>query len=254
MNTTLQRLRRMPVWTAVIVSVALSGCATPPKPGAERIDADWPDFPAAEPAETVFRLDESASLMLARVEPEGPMARLGHSHVVGGAILSGRIVTGGNAPRAEVVLHAADIEVDRPSWRRAHGLKPELEASAIEGTRANLLGPEVLDVENFPNIDARSVAIRGPGWLPDVELAVRWRGRVQQFKLPVTVRREGNRIEAIGRFDLRHSDFGIQPFSAAGGALRVSDRIEVRFRIVAVAEAADVAIIAGQTKDPGMSK
>lgn len=250
MNTTSYRLRRVLVCAAAaILSIALSGCATPPEPDPGRVDASWPAFPAADPSETVYRLDESASLMLARVDPEGPMARLGHSHVIGGAVLSGRIVTGGAEPRSEVSVRVSDIEVDRPAWRREHGLEPELEASAIEGTRANVLGPEVLDAENFPTIEVRSVSIRGPEWLPDVEVAIRWRGRVEQFSLPVTVRRNGDRIEALGRFDLHHSDFGFQPFSAAGGALRVSDRIEIRFRIVAVAEAPDIAIIAGQATD-----
>ena len=258
MNTTSPRLYRNPVPAAapivVIATTLLFGCATPPDPVTERVETAWPSFRSPGAEETVYRIDESASLLLARVDPEGPMARLGHSHVVGGAVLSGRIVTGGSGTRSEIFVDANDIQVDRPSWRRAHGLKPGLDDSAIEGTRANLLGPDVLDAENFPRIEARSVAILGPDWLPDVELAVRWRGRVQPFSLPVTVRRAGNRIEALGRFDLHHSDFGFQPFSAAGGALRVSDRIQVRFRIVAVAEAADVAIIAGQATDPGMSE
>jgi len=258
MNMPLPRTRpKVGVAIFALAAGGLFGCATAPAPApdtapsADPASADWPAFAQPAANETVYRVDESASALLARVDPSGPMARLGHSHVVGGAVLSGRIVTGAAAPRAEVHVRVRDLAVDRPAWRRAHGLKAELDASAIEGTRRNLLGPRVMDAESHPRIDVRSVAVSGPAWLPEVELAIRWRGRVRQFGVPVAIRLDGERIEAVGRFDLRHSDFGLDPFSAAGGALRVSDRIQIRFRIVATAVASDVAIIADQPMNPG---
>lgn len=232
--------RMLLVLAAVLAGAA---CSTAPlAPPAERAPAaDWPAFPPPADSETVYRIDESRSVLLARVDPEGPMARLGHSHVVGGAVLSGRLVTGGAGPRADVRVRAADFEVDRPEWRRAHGLESDLDDSAIEGTRRNLLGPGVLDAGAHPLIEARSVEIRGPEWLPVARIAVRWRGSVRAFDVPVAVQRDDATLVASARIELRHTDFGIEPFSAAGGALRVSDRIEVRLRIVAER---DVAIIA----------
>jgi hypothetical protein len=238
------------VAAAAAVSV-LAGCAAPSQRAAETAPAaDWPAFAEPSSAETVYRIDESASLLLARVDPAGAMARLGHSHVVGGPVLSGRLVAGPDGPRADLRIDTGAFDVDRPAWRRAHGLKPELDASAVEGTRDNLLGPDVLDADNHPTIDVRSTAAAGPDWLPEITLRVRWRDRVREYAAPVAIDRDDDRVTLRGLLDLHHSDFGFQPFSAAGGALSVSDRIRVRFRIVAVAETGDIAIIADRPTTP----
>lgn len=232
---------------AAAAAAATVACAGPLPREAERDRFDWPPFERPGPGETVYRVDEQASRVLARVDPAGPMARLGHSHVVGGRVVGGTLVVGDDGARADFRLRAADFGVDEPAWRRAHGLDPELDAEAIAGTRRNLLGPDVLDAGAHPTLDVRTVDVAGPGWLPDVTLRVRWRGRVHEYTLPVTVRRAAGRIEMAGRLDLHHSDFGLTPFSAAGGALRVSERITVRFEIAAVAERRDVAIIADRS-------
>jgi polyisoprenoid-binding protein YceI len=230
----------------------LAACAAPRDHAGDPGDgADWPAFEPPSGVERIYRIDEQTSKLVARVDPVGPMAGLGHSHVVGGAVLSGRIVVGDSGARADVRVNAGAFEVDRPEWRRAHGLKPELDAAAIDGTRANLLGPDVLDAEAHPTIDIRSVAVAGPAWLPDVTLRIRWRDRVREFTLPVAIERDPGRLQLAGRLDIRHSDFGFEPFSAAGGALRVSDRIRVRFRIEALAERGDIAIIPGRSTHPG---
>lgn len=42
---------------------------------------------------------------------------------------------------------------------------------------------------------------------------------------------EAERVEVSGRMTLDQTTFGIAPFTALGGALRVLDRVDVRFRI-----------------------
>lgn len=214
----------------------LIGCATTPEPSEPPAEpAEWPSFAQPQSDENVFRVDSSASEVLVRVDPEGPMARMGHSHVVGGPVLSGIVVTGsgiGDA-RLDLEIDVAAIEVDRPQWRRAQGLKPELDADAINGTRDNLRSERVLNVSEHPAISIRSVAVTGPDWIPTVTARIRLRGEIREVAVPVAVTRSGQTIQAIGQFEVLQSDFGIEPFSAAGGALRVSDRMQIRFRIVA---------------------
>ncbi len=228
-----------PAFPAMAVAL-LIGCAATPKPPAEREPevAEWPSFSRPAARETVYRVDTQASEVLIRVDPEGPMARLGHSHVIGGPVISGIVVTGGDNPNARLDLEidTRSLQVDRPEWRRTLGLKAELNAEAIQGTRNNMRSERVLDVLRYPEIGIRSVAIEGPAWIPQITARIRLRGEVRELSLPVAVVRSGPRIEAIGQFELLQSDFGIQPFSTAGGALRVSDRMRIRFRIVALAE------------------
>jgi len=221
---------------SMLSAALLIACATAPAPQEQAPEAaQWPPFSGPAPDETVFRVDRLASQVRIRVDPAGPMARLGHSHVVGGPVISGIIVIGNdNADsRFDLSIDATALEVDRPEWRRAQDLEPELDASAIQGTRDNMRSARVLDVARHPEIAIRSTAIKGPDWLPTVTLRIRLRGEVRELAVPVAVERAGPRIVASGQFDLRQSDFGIQPFSTAGGALRVADRMRIRFRIVA---------------------
>ena len=53
----------------------------------------------------------------------------------------------------------------------------------------------------------------------------------RSFAVPVQVRVEAATLEASGTFELRQSDFGIEPFSVLGGALRVEDRLDVSFEL-----------------------
>jgi polyisoprenoid-binding protein YceI len=138
----------------------------------------------------------------------------------------------GNA-RVDLSVDASALEVDKPEWRAADGLEPELDEAAISGTRANMRGERVLDVTNHPEISIRSLSVDGPTWLPDVTVRIRLRGEVREVVVPIAVERTDRRLIASGAIDLLQSDFGIQPFSTAGGALRISDRMRIRFRIIA---------------------
>ena len=48
------------------------------------------------------------------------------------------------------------------------------------------------------------------------------------------IRRDATSVEARGSLALRQTDFGITPFSVAGGAIQVADVLEVSFVITAV--------------------
>lgn len=214
----------------------LVGCAGAP----ERISNDlrsvpWPEFAQQKPNETLYRIDTAASHLRIRVDPEGPMARLGHSHVIGGSVISGTILVsdGGDGARADLSVDAAALEVDAPPWRAADGLEPELDQAAIAATRKNMLGERVLDVADHPEISIRTVQVSGPIWMADATARIRLRGEVREVVFPVAVDLTDRQLTVRGVFDLLQTEFGIEPFSAAGGALRVSDRMRIRFLIVA---------------------
>ncbi|HMB37973.1 MAG TPA: YceI family protein [Wenzhouxiangellaceae bacterium] len=214
----------------------LVGCAgVPERPDGESASVPWPGFAPPKPGETTYRVDPAASRLRIRVDPEGPMARLGHSHVIGGNAISGTVVLNGKheSTRLDLSIDASALDVDRPEWRAAEGLETELDDAAISGTRANMRGERVLDVANHPEISIRSLSVDGPAWLPDVTARIRLRGEIREVVVPIAVERTERRLIASGAIDLLQSDFGIQPFSTAGGALRVSDRMRIRFRIVA---------------------
>jgi len=245
MNMLLQLFRRLSLpssgqWISRVSAVAaltlLFGCAgTPERPAEEPASVPWPDFAPPHPNEETFRVDPANSQLRIRVDPEGAMARLGHSHIIGGSVISGTVILGDGheSARLDLSIDASALEVDRPEWRAAAGLEADLDQSAISGTRANMLGKRVLNTESYPEISVRSTGVSGPAWLADVTVRIRLVGEVLEVVVPVAVERTDRRLIASGKIDLLQSDFGIEPFSTAGGALRVSDRMRIRFRIAA---------------------
>jgi len=232
----------------LVLALSIGGCGVP-QPEAHRTapttTLDWPQVPAATPDQRVLQIDRSASQAWIRVDPAGPLARLGHSHVIGGAVLEGRVLLGKTLERSlvDLELEVAALEVDRSDWRAEAGLEPVLDPEAVRGTRRNLLGPRVLDVERFPRIGLRSNALqrRDDGW--HIDARIRVQDRVHAVELPLRLRLEQDALVASGEFERSHAELGLVPFSAAGGALRVDDPIRIRFRIVAVVPPDDVAII-----------
>lgn len=228
-------MKKLFQFLSITALALLVGCAGTPKRSDDSVPAPWPEFAPPGANETVYRIDHDSSELRIRVDPEGPIARLGHSHVIGGLVISGTVVTAQtiNETRLDLRIDAAALEVDRPEWRAAEGLEPELDESTISGTLANMQGDAVLAVRRHPEISIRSIAVDGPVWLPDLTVRIRLRGVVREVVVPVAVTHDSSGLSATGAFDLLQSDFGIEPFSTAAGALRVSDRMQIRFRIVA---------------------
>ncbi len=102
-----------------------------------------------------------------------------------------------------------------------------------EGTRRNLLGPALLDAARFPVLQLDSVAIAAAGDGYRVTARVDVAGVVRQIQVPVTLERTGGQLQVSGEFVLTHAELGLTPFSAALGALRVREDLEVAYRLVA---------------------
>jgi polyisoprenoid-binding protein YceI len=169
--------------------------------------------------------------------PAGTLARLGHPHVIGGAVVSGEIVVAENFHDSGLRLEISvnEFEVDRAQWREDEGFDPEMSDSAIEGTRENMLGEDQLDAANHPLIVVESLGLSGPVWQPDIDARITLAGTARELAVPVALTFNDHDLGATGRFVIRQSDFGITPFSAAGGRLQVADEVLIRFRIVAMA-------------------
>ena len=235
-------LTRSPLLLIAVI-LLLVGCAAPDwerdaeHPGDSPQAVDWPELDQPDDA-VVYVIDQAASELRIVVLPDGRLARFGHPHVIGGAVLSGRIGLSESAADAwlDIEVDVNALEVDRPEWRIAEGFEPELEADAIRDTRANMLSPDVLDAEGFPTISLRAIGWNGPDWAAHVDVYIQLRDQIRRVRIPVHVERQGERIEASGVFVMRQTDFGITPFSALSGALSVADELTLRFRLIAFAQ------------------
>ena len=223
----------------LLLGLLLAGCqATPPPRAIDTTRLPAADIPAW-PEGREFIVDADASELRIVVQSAGRLARFGHPHVLGGPVLSGRVVLSDDwqTSALELSMQIEDIVLDKPEWRIAEGFPPELPDGAIEATRENLLSPEVLDAANHPTIQIRSLGLIGPEFQPDLDVRIILRGEQRDLTVPISLDLNGDTLIATGRFSFLQSDFGIEPFSALGGALAVGDEVLVRFRVVAHAVA-----------------
>lgn len=200
-----------------------------------------PAAPAARPELPVgysrYAVIAGESEVRALVFRDGPMARLGHNHVVSSHGLQGSIDLGGKRqePRFSIVLPVESFTVDDAAARAEEGdeFQGVVADDAIAGTRRNLLGEALLDAVHFPDI--RLTSRRVAGTAPDVPvtLVLQVKGTTRELHVPVHVEQLPGEVRATGQLTVTHAELGLTPFSVMGGLLSVKDDIRLRFRIVA---------------------
>jgi polyisoprenoid-binding protein YceI len=184
-----------------------------------------------------YRVDGRQSDVRILVYRGGPLAKVGHNHVVRVQSLRGDIHL---APRFdestfELGFPVADLQVDPADARADEGADFAVtpSAQAVRATFENLTGSAVLDADNYPEVALRSVGIVGPEWGPELTVRVSLHGIERDVVVPVAILRTQDVLTVTGLMRLRTSDFGITPFSVLGGGLQVLDAVKIRFRIVA---------------------
>ncbi len=164
------------------------------------------------------------------------MARLGHNHVVSSGNVSGVLYLHDDISRSrvELALPVKTLVVDDPKDRASEGegFAAEVPIDAREGTRRNLLRPEVLDGERYPTITLHSTAIAGTRAQPQLTMRITIKGNSRDVTILPKVQRNGSQLTASGEFTIKQTAFGIAPFSVALGALRVQDQLRIKFSIV----------------------
>jgi polyisoprenoid-binding protein YceI len=135
----------------------------------------------------------------------------------------------------QLQLPVAALSVDEPALRAAQGAEFEsrVDDAAIAGTRDHMLGPSLLYAARFPAIHLQSQQLRTEGEALVMTSSILVRDHSVQVDLPVTLQRSADELIASGEFDLTHAQLGLTPYSVALGALRVAERMHVRYRLVA---------------------
>jgi polyisoprenoid-binding protein YceI len=131
------------------------------------------------------------------------------------------------ASTVSAVLDASSLRVDSAmrSGREAPGVLGEADKRKIEASTV----AEVLHSERHPEIrfEGRRVESASGGFEISGELTLH--GRSRPLVLPV--RREGDRL--VAEVTLNQPDFGIKPFSAVLGTLKVQPVVRVRVTVPA---------------------
>lgn len=188
-------------------------------------------------ADSRYRIATDASELRVLIWRAGPLAGLGHNHVAVTRALSGTVILGGTVSESAVDLEfpVSSLTLDEPSVRAAEGpaFQGEMAADDIAATRKNMLGPALLDAQDYPSIRIESTAVAG--MLPDLAVTARVtvKGKSYSLDVPVSVNTFEDGLVAIGRLRFAHDAIGLEPFRVALGSLRVADELVVEFRFVA---------------------
>jgi polyisoprenoid-binding protein YceI len=223
-------------WLLVGV-LGLGACQTSP-PAAPRDVSSVPSLPQpAIPADArEYRVVAEQSMLQILVYRGGPMARLGHNHVIASRHLEGAVYVTEDLARTQfdIRIPVNQLTVDEPAMREAAGtdFPPGVPQSARDGTRNNLLSEALLDGANHPVIGLRATDVK-PGAQLDVGVAIMFKDQLYTRRVPLQVERREGVIVARGEFTLNQSELGLRPFSVAMGTLVVLDEMRIRFEVTA---------------------
>jgi len=221
----------------ICLSLLLAAC---PRPVRQPSPAPTvPPAPAAADTRgaTVYEVSPRSSLLSIHVFRGGKLSRLGHNHVMTSQDLAGRVWVHPEFARSgfELSFPVAQLVVDDPEARRAAGsdFPPDIPQSDKDGTRNNMLRPDVLDGERYPEVKLRSARVGGTLEAPQVTAHITIKDASRDVEVPVKIAIEGAKLTASGEFDVLQTEFGMKPFSVALGALEVQDRLHLEFKVVA---------------------
>ncbi len=186
-----------------------------------------------EPEARIYDVDAEQSRVLIYVHRGGLMRRAGHDHVIASEHMGGQVIYAPGADSsADISLPLADLVVDAPEYRERFDLDPDVSESSIRGTRRNML-EKVLDIETYPEVRVTAAAADVEAERPVLSVAIDLQGAEYVYEVPVELGFDSDSVEVSGSMTIRHSDFGMRPFRAAAGLLRVADEIDIHFEIVA---------------------
>jgi polyisoprenoid-binding protein YceI len=220
----------------LLLSLALAACQTTAlQPGGTvastaalpELQSEYRDLAKSG---AVYAVDPAASRVRIYAFRAGAAAKLGHNHVLSAPHFEGYVSLPSEQAadaRFELRVPLADLTVDDTATRNDIGghFAGERSAADIEGTKANMLGARGFQADQFPLVRLRSTSIEGdwPILIAQVEVTLHGVTRAQPVLLKVE--RSDKQLKASGTLLLRQSDFGVTPFSALGGLMKVQDAV-----------------------------
>jgi polyisoprenoid-binding protein YceI len=156
--------------------------------------------------------------MTVHVYKSGFLSAFGHNHEIQAPIQSGQVKESGS-PSVELHIDARKLRV----------LDPEASDSTRAQIQETMLGPQVLDVDHFPEVSFQSTGLEpkwSEHWIVHGSLALH--GKDHAITFEVTLKDDRYRGSAA----LKQTDFGITPVTVAGGTVKVKNEVKIEFEIV----------------------
>jgi len=179
-----------------------------------------------------YTIVTSESSFWVYVEKAGLLSGLAHNHEIGVKSFSGRVTV----PEAGASGGSLELDVNAQSLTVLDKKPSEEDKKKIY----NSMHSEVLESAKYQKINFKSVSVSdlkktGDGYSFTLNGDLTLHGVTKRIAVPVSATITPQQLRAIGKYTLRQSDFGIKPYSAAGGTVKVKNEVVVNFNIVAKA-------------------
>jgi polyisoprenoid-binding protein YceI len=162
-------------------------------------------------------IDTERSVLTVRVYKAGMLSGFGHEHTIRAPMQNGTF---------DEEKRTVTFVVDARALRVLDSDVSDKDRAEIQTT---MVGPKVLDTEQFHEIHFRSTGVSRSSdnrWTVLGNLTLH--GQTRPVK--VDVERQEGRYRGSAR--LRQSEFGITPVKVAGGTIKVKDEVRVDFEVV----------------------
>jgi hypothetical protein len=229
--------------TVLLPSILLIACSVPREEStAPQRPADFPTaiYNNSDPQSRLYKIDSANSIVRIKVLRGGAMAKFGHDHIVASRDVQGTLLLGDdNSCRADFYASLNQLIVDDPVLRNQAKLLTTPSEKDIAGTKTNMLIS--LQAQEFPFVQLQSLDCAGAMKGQQIATSISLHGVSQEQQLLMTVGQadtnslEPNKNSLLinGSFAILQTDFGIEPFSVFNGLLKVEDRLEISYRLVA---------------------
>ncbi len=202
----------------VIVIVALAMLATNAQPQAKS---------------RTYTIVASESSFWVFVAKAGLFSAFAHDHEIGVKSFTGKIVlpesgTGGGSLELEVNAASLAVLDKQPSEADKQKIFDSMHKEVLESAKFPKIAFKSVSVSDLKQTgaDAYNLTLNG-----DLTL----KGVTRRIAVPVLLTVNAQQLRAVGKYTLKQTDFGIKPYSAAGGAVKVKNEVVVNFNIVAKA-------------------
>ena len=196
------------------------------------------NFPTAiyanpDPQSSLYKVDSANSIVRIKVLRGGAMAKFGHDHIVASRDIQGYLLLGDdNSCRADFYAPLNQLIVDDPVLRSDAKLLTTPSEKDIAGTKTNMLIS--LQAQEFPFVQLQSLDCAGVMDGQPVATNIGLHGIFQEQQLIMAVAQpNSNSFVISGSFAILQTDFGIEPFSVFNGLLKVEDRLEISYQLLA---------------------
>jgi len=186
----------------------------------------WAPAVLAQDRPVSYTLVSEASVLQVHTYKGGLFGKFGHEHDVRAHAFSGTVIYDARDPSASHV----DVSVRTDSLL----VVAASDSSDIpEITRA--MRDQVLRADRFPHITFTSTEVTAHDSTVHIRGDLTMVGRTRPVAMDLTLQETPDALRARGSFTVKQTDFGIRPYSAALGTIKVKNEITFVLDIRAVA-------------------